>query len=156
MTATRLPCYVVEARNRRVVDDWRGERFDLVRVDTGEIVAEATHGLFLGDAKGQVSTPGALWKVPHVPHGGPAHVAGEYHSNHSPLPYRGETPTEDHWLVLTPAGAFCCHCAASDGGLWTVTGDAPTLTVKPSIHQRPGVGPPHEWHGWLTNGELHT
>lgn len=149
-----FPCYVIEDRNHGPSDEWHGERFDLVRVDTGETVAANTYGLFLGPNEGQVALPGALWKVRHVAHGGPAHVPGEYHSNHSPKHYRGDKPTEDHWLVLTPAGAFCCHCAASDGELWTVTGEAPHLTVTPSIHLSPGSGPPHEWHGWLTNGEL--
>ena len=162
MTATRWPCYVVEARNHRVTDRaalmgaWDDEVggfsvYDLVRVDTGEVVAEATYGLFLGDAPGQVATPGALWKVRHVGYRGP----GEYHSNHAPM--SNPEGDEDHWLVLTPAGgAFCAGCVSSGGAHWTVTGDGLTLTVQPSIHLCPGAGPPYEWHGWLTNGELHT
>jgi hypothetical protein len=51
---------------------------------------------------------------------------------------------------------------ACDGsGMWSVTGEAPNLTVTPSIDVECWVmrdGKPERegsyWHGWITNGEL--
>ncbi len=37
---------------------------------------------------------------------------------------------------------------------WVMTGDDETLSLQPSIHAAPGQGPPREWHGYLTNGQL--
>jgi hypothetical protein len=56
-------------------------------------------------------------------------------------------------FVWMPKGyAWCIDSAFSDrnpiGPGWTVTGDAPNITVTPSIHH---VG---IYHGWLTNGVL--
>ena len=40
---------------------------------------------------------------------------------------------------------------AGTGNRWNVTGEAPNLTVSPSIwDQTPGS----EWHGWIRNGVL--
>lgn len=38
--------------------------------------------------------------------------------------------------------------------LWDVQGEAPMITVSPSIHCSPGDGPPREWHGHIINGEI--
>jgi hypothetical protein len=43
---------------------------------------------------------------------------------------------------------------ASDGKPWEVTGEAPNLTVFPSINViNPADGSSY-WHGWIRNGEL--
>ena len=55
------------------------------------------------------------------------------------------------WVVRLPGGGYLWHTnmAASDGTYWTVTGDAPAITVKPSINVGPEI-----WHGWITDGAL--
>jgi hypothetical protein len=56
-----------------------------------------------------------------------------------------------HLAVMTAAGLVCLDCHESDPpyGYWTRTGDAPTVTVSPSLNINNG-----EWHGWLKNGQL--
>ncbi len=53
--------------------------------------------------------------------------------------------------VCLPSGAYFCvdrkDDAAGDAG-WTVTGDPPRITVRPSINHM-GC-----YHGWLTDGVL--
>lgn len=52
------------------------------------------------------------------------------------------------YMVVLPCGCpFHMDAATRDGGGWDVTGEAPNLTVTPSI------GHEH-YHGWLANGEL--
>lgn len=46
-------------------------------------------------------------------------------------------------------GAFHTNMKATDAGYWEVTGEAPNITVKPSINVGPEV-----WHGWITDGGL--
>jgi hypothetical protein len=62
------------------------------------------------------------------------------------------------WLGKRPPICVCLPCglwfnvdsqATDSGGQgWTVTGEAPNITVSPSINAV------DEWHGWLRNGEL--
>jgi hypothetical protein len=57
------------------------------------------------------------------------------------------------WLVMLPNRATwgTWEHAAGTGKPWDITGDAPNLTVTPSIlDPTPGNG----WHGWIRNGEL--
>lgn len=54
------------------------------------------------------------------------------------------TPGEGEWVIDGPA---------SDGGRWTRTGDAPNLTVTPSIVVG-GVRSAQRYHGWLRDGVL--
>ncbi len=61
-------------------------------------------------------------------------------------PDRG--PDGNCWTVRLPDGHdWMIDGPASNGGRWTRTGDAPRLTVRPSI-QSP------RYHGWLTDGVL--
>lgn len=55
------------------------------------------------------------------------------------------------WVVRLPGGAawFHTNMEASGGGYWDVSGEAPNLTVHPSINVGPEI-----WHGWITNGQL--
>jgi hypothetical protein len=51
-------------------------------------------------------------------------------------------------VVKLPDGAeWCMDAPASGGGRWNRTGEAPKVTVSPSI-QTP------RWHGWLRDGVL--
>ncbi len=145
------PCYLLVDVNHRDRAEHGGSEFDLRRVDTGEIVAVGTYGLFLGDDEGQVSTPGALWIVKHK-----ARDTNPTDKLTGHLPMIEYEGTEDHLLVLTPGGTWCVDCPATGGGHWTRTGEPPNVTATPSIHLSPGVGPPHEWHGFLTAGALVT
>jgi hypothetical protein len=60
--------------------------------------------------------------------------------------YAGKRPP---LIVRLPGGAgdFCVD-GDYGGEIWTVTGEAPNITVSPSIHA-PGL-----YHGWLENGVL--
>jgi hypothetical protein len=57
------------------------------------------------------------------------------------------------WIVRMPGNAWVWHTngeSTSEGeGLWTVTGEAPNITVHPSINIGPEI-----WHGWIKNGEM--
>lgn len=65
---------------------------------------------------------------------------------------------EQGWLIVLPHRnpdrkwnrLWCTLQQASDGQLWQVTGEAPKLTVTPSIDCVEAGG----WHGHITNGEL--
>lgn len=55
--------------------------------------------------------------------------------------------------VMTPAGPFCVDQSQVvngefAGGGWYVSGEAPNITVSPSINF------PGQYHGWLQNGLL--
>jgi hypothetical protein len=57
------------------------------------------------------------------------------------------------WTVMLPNRTVWStwYHAAGSGKRWDVSGEAPNLTVSPSIwDQTPG----DEWHGWIRNGEL--
>jgi hypothetical protein len=55
-------------------------------------------------------------------------------------------------IVLPNRGIwYTCVPAHGSGLLWAVTGDAPNLTVTPSINDLDERAP---WHGWIRNGEM--
>lgn len=56
------------------------------------------------------------------------------------------------WAVVLPnMTVWYSGIAAADGAYWTLTGEAPNITVSPSIND---TDPNHPWHGWIRNGEL--
>ena len=61
-------------------------------------------------------------------------------------------------IVVLPNGRlFCVHSPTMRGGKaqghgWTVTGELPTITVRPSINYAPGTV--DAWHGFITDGEM--
>ena len=59
-------------------------------------------------------------------------------------------------MVVLPTGTDfcvdCAYCGSQDGHGWTVTGDAPDITVSPSINH--WAGSDRCWHGYLQNGIL--
>lgn len=56
------------------------------------------------------------------------------------------------WAVLLPNGTvWHTWQPATDGICWDVTGEAPALTVSPSILDR---SPSGTWHGWIRDGVL--
>lgn len=54
------------------------------------------------------------------------------------------------WVVLPDETVFCVDQVATNanGSGWTVTGEAPNITVSPSINI---VG---HYHGWIRNGVI--
>lgn len=62
------------------------------------------------------------------------------------------------WLIQLPdhAGPWCTlEEASGTNQRWEVTGEAPNLTVTPSIDASWGNPPnEHHWHGFITKGEL--
>ena len=64
--------------------------------------------------------------------------------------WRCECHNEPGWLIMLPngAGLWCTLMEASGTNQrWLVTGEAPSITVKPSINAG-------QWHGWITNGVM--
>lgn len=59
------------------------------------------------------------------------------------------------YAIVLPNRAiwYTCVPAHGSGAMWTVTGEAPDLTVAPSINDLDERAP---WHGWITAGELVT
>lgn len=56
-------------------------------------------------------------------------------------------------IIVGPGGGhFCPDQASSNGTGWTVTGEAPNITVSPSIWLSQGKGAPREYHGFLNAG----
>lgn len=70
--------------------------------------------------------------------------------------YEGRPPA---WVIFLPNGTWWCTNdraalrteTSKLGPYWDVTGDAPRLTVMPSIDDR---NPERPWHGWVRDGEL--
>jgi hypothetical protein len=59
------------------------------------------------------------------------------------------------WIIMLPNRAvwYTWEHAAGTGNRWDVSGEAPGLTVSPSIwDQTPGS----EWHGWIRDGHFET
>lgn len=52
------------------------------------------------------------------------------------------------WQIMLPGVVPWCTLDRTSQGLWGVSGEAPKLTVTPSIHVIGG------WHGWITDGVL--
>ena len=129
-----VPCFLVERVN--VVEEAdHGVRWDWYRVDTGEVVARHTYGLFRGDAVGQVPVGAMAWL---------AHKPGNEHM----LPVDQHGATQQHLAVVTPGGTWCIDCPATNSKQgWTRTGEPPKVTATPSIQ----CGP---YHGWLRDGML--
>jgi hypothetical protein len=73
------------------------------------------------------------------------------------MPHRDLKPGDmwfEHecWAVVLPNyTVWYSGIAAADGSYWTVTGEAPNITVHPSIDDR---DPNRPWHGWIRDGEL--
>jgi hypothetical protein len=61
------------------------------------------------------------------------------------LPHQVQPNETEKWNRL-----WCTLQTAGDGQLWSVTGEAPNLTVSPSIN----CLEPGGWHGHIQNGEL--
>lgn len=61
------------------------------------------------------------------------------------------------WIVFLPNGTWWCtnDRAAADGNqagpYWDISGEAPDITVNPSIDDR---SPARPWHGWLRRGQM--
>lgn len=58
------------------------------------------------------------------------------------------------WAVFLPNGSAWNtnhRLSPGDGGYWDVTGEAPLLTVLPSINDG---DPARPWHGWIREGML--
>lgn len=56
------------------------------------------------------------------------------------------------WAVVLPnLTVWYSGIASASGAYWTVTGEAPNITVTPSIND---TDPERPWHGWIRNGEL--
>lgn len=74
---------------------------------------------------------------------------------HGELGWLIRLPGEDRWPDgHVFANIWCTLLGKESGKGWEVTGDAPAITVSPSIHIRPGRGAPGEWHGFIRNGEV--
>lgn len=88
----------------------------------------------------KVGQPGAMWYGHWIGKDDKFFIAEEYHRD-----WAGKRPP---LFVLLPDGTeFCVDQRATDGRGWTVTGEAPLITVHPSIDTQ-------TWHGWLQNGVL--
>lgn len=72
-------------------------------------------------------------------------------------PWRDRPGRPPSWTVFLPNGSYwnTNDPSSGDGGkfgpCWEVTGEAPLITVTPSIDDR---DPARPWHGWIRNGEL--
>lgn len=74
-------------------------------------------------------------------------------------PWRDNPGRPPAWMVFLPNGtSWCTNDRASAAGpgnelgpYWEVTGDAPNLTVHPSIND---TDPGRPWHGWIRDGLL--
>jgi hypothetical protein len=72
--------------------------------------------------------------------------------------WRCDCHGEKGWLISLPSRnpdpewnrLWCTLDGAGDGKGWTVTGEAPNLTVSPSIN----CLEPGGWHGHIVNGEI--
>lgn len=96
-----------------------------------------------------VAAIGDMWYARHILEPGHSHVTflSSYYYAHN------------HWrapiiVVLPDGGEFCVDTRQLRQGAilqdgWTVVGKPPNLTLTPSIRT---IG----WHGWLTDGTLHS
>lgn len=108
------------------------------------IVSRDEAGLFTLDDGSKVDThdapAGAMWKCQcHGERGWMIRMPGN------------DTWPNGHVWPLT----WCTLLGDEQDRKWAVSGEAPNLTVTPSIHINPGNGPVRgEWHGFITNGEI--
>lgn len=74
--------------------------------------------------------------------------------------WRCDCHGEKGWLIRLPGGRdfsghhfgniWCTLDEVPSSGRWNVSGEAPMITVTPSIHVLGDNG----WHGFITNGEI--
>lgn len=81
------------------------------------------------------------------------HLQNSESLKHLSASYLSQTPNRKPLWVMTPGGCWCVDEKPFSGGKyqdggWTVTGEAPNITARPSINF------PGNYHGWLTNGIL--
>lgn len=64
----------------------------------------------------------------------------------------GDADGRECWSVALPNGTVwhTTQTAGSPRTMWDVSGNAPDITVSPSIFDHSAT----EWHGWIRNGEL--
>jgi hypothetical protein len=71
----------------------------------------------------------------------------------SPQYLQTHKPNRAPIYVELPDGPFCVDSKVSGGNHgWTVAGEAPNITVSPSINSSPGTK--DGYHGFLVNGQL--
>lgn len=96
--------------------------------------------------------PGDMWYAPHLLVGD----VGEFYLNHklSDQYKRDWMSKRPPLMVRLPNGIDCLIDTRVDGETtgWDVTGEAPIITMHPSVNLWPGN--PRGWHGWLQNGVL--
>jgi len=80
--------------------------------------------------------------------------------------WRCECHKQQGWLIRVPGEArwpdghrwpntFCTLLGTDQGKGWDVSGEAPALTVTPSIWISPNQGPEAgEWHGFIRDGVI--
>jgi hypothetical protein len=107
--------------------------------------------------------PTKLFIVTKPPEGGYQLPDGTVVEHAADLPvgamWRCDCHGELGWLIVLPhqkstgrewARLWCTKQQAGDGLLWTVTGEAPNITVSPSIN----CLEPGGWHGFIQNGVI--
>jgi len=104
---------------------------------------------FIAETKEDRQRPGAMWLDPTKPEVVAMLIADR---DDLSVEYKRDWLGKRSPLVVRlPDGcAWCVDLVASNnrsGSGWTVTGDAPNITARPSIAV-------HGYHGWLTNGVL--
>lgn len=57
-----------------------------------------------------------------------------------------------YWIVFPKGHVFLTTQTSGNNGRWTVIGEAPRLTITPSIWFNQGG--PNSWHGFLTDGVM--
>lgn len=111
---------------------------------------------FLAETKEDRRNPGAMWFDTTNPEVWKIEIeSGNRVSDISDEYKRDWLGKRSPLLVRLPNGSeFCLDWWATGAGKsgWTITGEAPNITARPSINYRPGD--PGGWHGWLTNGQL--
>lgn len=97
--------------------------------------------------------PGDMWPDPEMIEG---ELAEYYRQNLlSEKYFRRWHSRRPPLVVRLPNGVeFCVDSRPTKGGTgWDVTGEAPSITVSPSINSN-GFSREHGYHGWLQNGVL--
>jgi hypothetical protein len=101
----------------------------------------------LVDAKATGKQPGDVWFAPWLLEPDWARLLSDEYKRDwmgKRLPLVVRLPNGLDFVVDSPA-------SGQTSG-WTVTGEAPSITVSPSINCWPGD--PHGWHGFLQSGVL--
>jgi hypothetical protein len=143
--ATDIACFLVELSNPRTAYD---SRFDLVRRDTGEVLAADVEWIYQAGSK--APPPGAMWWQNLT---GTVEPGGR-------LFFRG-----DHLSVMTPGGVWvidgraanCDRPEDMDHRCWVRRGRPPAITVDKNGNTcSAGAGSIScgAWHGFLRDGRL--